>query len=53
MGKVIACGAQCEVTPCISQHGEQQTIAASIELSAKLELEIDPPVMALEEIPYR
>ena len=50
MGKVIACGAQCEVTPCISQHGEQQTIAASIELSAKLELEIDPPVMALEEI---
>lgn len=51
MRKIIACGAQCEVTLRENEDVGNQAIEASIELSEKLELEIDPPVMALEAMP--
>ena len=45
--KIIACGAQCEVTPSENQRDGQQPIEAGIELNEKLELEINEPEFEL------
>ena len=48
MGKIIACGAQCEISPSKNRDDAGQLIEAGIELSEKLELEIDQSEMELE-----